>query len=389
MLVSPAAGGIRCFILSQFRHFSKSRLPLITTDPFHPNVNEVIDVRTLKEFKEDHIPGAVNLPVLSDLERHEVGKLYSQDSFKGRIYGAELVTKNISQMIHEYLIKKPKEYSPLVYCWRGGQRSYSVAVVMAQIGFDVYVLEKGYKTYRERVKECLNEMPGKFTYKVLSGPTGSGKTFLLSKLSALGEQVLDLEGIANHKGSVLGAEINGTQPSQKWFESQIVEKLRSFNLEKVVWVESESVRIGNVHVPQTLHKEMGKAQHFRINLPMEKRVQHILKNYPDYIENFQFTKQKLMKLKSYHSNSKLSEWISLGESGQWTQFVEAFLTEHYDPSYSLSQSKNFKSPATDIYLDSLDPEHVQSFLHTLISDPVDGALSEVKDKMSAETHDLF
>lgn len=373
----------------------------------------MIDVRSPNEYKDDHIPGAVNLPALSDSERCEVGKLYSEDPFKGRIYGAELVTKNISQMIHEYLIRKPKEYSPLIYCWRGGQRSYSVAVVMAQIGFDVYVLEKGYKTYRQRVKDCLNELPSKFTYKVISGtiqkenayitccikylvshmiiflfsiqlgPTGSGKTYLLSKLSALDEQVLDLEGLANHKGSVLGEEMNGTQPSQKWFESQIVDRLQSLNPERVVWVESESVRIGNVHVPRVLHAEMGKSQHFRINLPMKERVQHIIQDYPDYIENFQFTKQKLLKLKNYHHNSKLHDWISLGESGKWPQFVEALLREHYDPSYSLSQRKNFKSPATEMYLNSLSHGHVQSFLHRLISHQTVGTPLQVRDKTSA------
>ena len=141
---------------------------MITTDPFQ-NVSEVIDVRSPNEYNKDHIPGAINLPVLSNLERHEVGKIYSQDSFRGRIYGAELVTKNISHIIHDFMMEKPQDYSPLIYCWRGGQRSYSVAVVMAQIGFDVYILQKGYKSYRARIKEYLNEQPNKFTFNILSG----------------------------------------------------------------------------------------------------------------------------------------------------------------------------------------------------------------------------
>lgn len=161
---------LQCRVFSQFfRHFSKSRLPVVIADPFNPNVNEVIDVRSPDEYKEDHIPGAINLPVLSNIERHEVGKLYSEDSFKGRIYGAQLVTKNISQIIHDHVTEKPKEYSPLIYCWRGGQRSQSVAIVMAQIGFNVFVLEKGYKTYKAKVKECLEKLPTQFTFKVLSG----------------------------------------------------------------------------------------------------------------------------------------------------------------------------------------------------------------------------
>lgn len=370
----------RSLVFSQFfRHFSKSRLPVIIADPFNPNVNEVIDVRSPDEFKEDHIPGAINLPVLSNLERHEVGKLYSEDSFKGRVYGAQLVTKNISQIIHDHVSEKPKEYSPLIYCWRGGQRSQSVAIVMAQIGFNVYVLEKGYKTYRAKVMECLEKLPTQFTFRVLSGPTGSGKTYLLSQLSALGEQVLDLEGLANHKGSVLGWEINGSQPSQKWFHSLIVDKLRSFNPDKVVWMESESVKIGKIYVPSVLHAEMGKSQYFQIILPLKERIQHIIEIYPDYIENFQFTKEQLLKLQKHQSSSRISGWISLGERQQWPEFVEALLTEHYDPLYSQSQRKHFKSHATEVYLDSLKPEHVRPFLQRLISCPP----SEVRDSMSA------
>jgi tRNA 2-selenouridine synthase len=162
-----------------------------------------------------------------------------------------------------------------------------------------------------------------------------------------------------------------------------VERLRSFNPERVVWVESESVRIGNVHVPRVLHAEMGKSQHFRVNLPMKERVQHIIHDYPDYIENFQFTKEKILKLRNYHQKSKLHEWISLGESGNWPDFVEALLREHYDPSYNLSQRKHLKSPATEMYLDSLRPEHVQSFLHRLISCPADGPPFRLRDTTSA------
>lgn len=367
---------LQCRVFSQFfRHFSKSRLPVVIADPFNQNVNEVIDVRSPDEYKEDHIPGAINLPVLSNIERHEVGKLYSEDSFKGRIYGAQLVTKNISQIIHDHVTEKPKAYSPLIYCWRGGQRSQSVAIVMAQIGFNVFVLEKGYKTYKAKVKECLEKLPTQFTFKVLSGPTGSGKTHLLSQLSALGEQVLDLEGLANHKGSVLGWDINGSQPSQKWFDSLIVDRLRRFNPDKVVWMESESVKIGKLHVPSVLHKEMGKSQYFKITLPLEERIQHIIQIYPDYIENFQFTKEQLLKLQKHHSGSRVMDWITLGERQQWPEFVEALLTEHYDPLYSRSQRKHFKSHATEVYLDSLGPEHVQPFLQRLIS----CSLSEVKD----------
>ena len=217
----------------------------------------------------------------------------------------------------------------------------------------------------------------------ITGPTGSGKTFLLSQLSALGEQVLDLEGLANHKGSVLGGEINGSQPSQSWFDSLIVEKLRSFRPDKVVWMESESIRIGNIYVPRVLHGEMGKSKHFQIILPLKERVQHILQDYQEYIDNFQFTKEQLLKLKKHYSGSKVCDWIALGQNQRWQEFVESLLTEHYDPKYRLSQRKIFQSPATELFLESLDPEHVQPFLQKLIRFPAGSLSPEIKDTMSA------
>jgi tRNA 2-selenouridine synthase len=188
--------------------------------------SEVVDVRSPAEFAEDHIPGAINRPVLNDAERERVGTIYKQvNPFEARKLGAALVSRNIARHIDEHFVGKGKDYRPLVYCWRGGQRSGSLALVLNQIGFRVSVLHGGYKTYRGEVMDGLRDLPKRFDFRILAGATGSGKTRVLRALAEAGGQVLDLEAIACHRGSLLGSEPDAPQPAQRWFESQLHQQL--------------------------------------------------------------------------------------------------------------------------------------------------------------------
>lgn len=194
--------------------------------PDRPRFDAVIDVRSPAEFADDHILGAINLPVLSDDERARVGTIYKQVSpFEARKVGAALVSRNVARHIDEHFADKPKEYRPLVYCWRGGQRSGSLAIILSQIGFRTHVLAGGYKTYRGEVMDGLREIAGRFTFRVLAGRTGSGKSQVLRELDSLGGQVLDLEALAVHRGSLLGSEPDRPQPPQRLFESRLYERL--------------------------------------------------------------------------------------------------------------------------------------------------------------------
>ncbi|MBS0312362.1 MAG: tRNA 2-selenouridine(34) synthase MnmH, partial [Proteobacteria bacterium] len=210
-----------------------------------PAYTDIIDVRSPGEFSEDHIPGAVNLPVLDDAERERVGTLYKQiSSFEAKKVGAALVSRNIAKHLDAWFIDKPKSYRPLVYCWRGGSRSGSLTHVLQKIGFGAVQLEGGYKAYRRHVVAELDRLPALLTYRVVCGPTGSGKSRLLQALADAGAQVLDLEALAAHRGSLLGALPDQPQPSQKSFESAIWFALSRFDSAHPVFVESESKKIG-------------------------------------------------------------------------------------------------------------------------------------------------
>ena len=218
--------------------------------------DSIIDVRSPSEFHEDHIPGAINLPVLNDQERAEVGTIYARvDPFTARKRGAVITSQNIAKHIFT-LSDYGKDWKPLIYCWRGGQRSGSLALVMHEIGGSVTLLQGGYKAYRRHVQQELNRLLPRLRFIVVAGPTGCGKTDLLRQLQSQGCQVLDLESLANHRGSLLGREPGSCQPSQKWFESSLYHELCQLDLEKPIYVESESSKIGEIHLPTALFKNL-------------------------------------------------------------------------------------------------------------------------------------
>ncbi|MGK7874791.1 MAG: tRNA 2-selenouridine(34) synthase MnmH [Xenococcaceae cyanobacterium] len=345
------------------------RSPTNTKSPWQETYSEIIDVRSEGEFAEDHIPGAINLPVLNDEERAKVGTIYKQVSpFEARKIGASLVTKNISNHLSHHFAAKEKNYSPLVYCWRGGQRSNSLALVLTQIGWHVTVLEGGYKTYRAYVREQLEKLPLQFTYKVLCGLTGTGKTHILRKLAQRKVQVLDLEGLANHRGSLLGEEWKEKpkpQPSQKKFESLLLQELQNFDASKTVWVESESNKIGQVYLPPALWEMMKQASCVEVQLPLEARVEWLLQEYPHLVNYPDVLKSKLQQLKSHYGWEKIQQWYRLIDGSQWLALVGDLLKSHYDPAYRRSMSKTYQRVKKKLPIPDLSVKSVNAALDVL------------------------
>lgn len=307
-----------------------------------PKFDVVIDVRSPGEFLADHIPGAVNLPVLDDAERARVGTMYKQVSpFEARKVGGALVSRNIARHLEEHFVDKAKDYRPLLYCWRGGQRSGSFALVLGQVGFRVAVLGGGYRTYRGEVMDGLRGRPARFTYRILAGATGSGKTAVLRAVAAAGGQVLDLEGLANHRGSLLGAEPAGPQPSQKWFESRLHDQLSRLDPSRPVWVEAESNKVGDLQLPQELWRAMKAAGGVEVRLPAAERVRHLLGEYAHFVRDPEPLKALLWKLDRKLGSAVIAGWCADIDAGRWERFVANVLGQHYDPAYGHSFRHNF------------------------------------------------
>ncbi|MFM9969627.1 MAG: tRNA 2-selenouridine(34) synthase MnmH [Burkholderiales bacterium] len=319
--------------------------------------DEIIDVRTLAEFHIDHIPGAVSFPVLNEEERARVGTLYKQVSpFEARKLGAALTARNIARHIEESFASRPREWRPLVYCWRGGQRSGAMAHILGEIGWRVARLEGGYKAYRGEVLAQLERLPPLLTFRVLCGPTGSGKSRLLQAIAAKGAQVLDLEGIAHHRGSVLGSIPGDPQPSQKWFESKLVQSLRGFDVASPIWVESESRKIGSIQVPTTLLARIRASNCVRVESPLAERVRFLIEEYPHMLADPATLKQRLLQLADLQSRETMESWMKTIDTGDWVRLVHDLLESHYDPLYLRSMSKSYPDldSAPVVHLSSLD-----------------------------------
>jgi tRNA 2-selenouridine synthase len=345
------------------------RSPNHTEQPWNETYSEIIDVRSESEFAEDHIPYAINLPVLNDTERAKVGTLYKQVCpFDARKVGAALVAQNIAEHLNTHFASKDKDYQPLLYCWRGGQRSNSMALVLNQIGWQVTVLDGGYKTYRTHVRALLQDLPQYFNYRVLSGMTGSGKTYILQQLAQRGFQVLNLELLANHRGSLLGQEWDGKlspQPSQKRFESLLLQALQGFDTNKPVWVEAESNKIGQVYLPSALWQKMKQANCVEIQLPIAGRIDWLLQEYPHLTSHPELLKSKLVRLKSRYGSEKINEWFSFIDQGQWQDLVNDLLTEHYDPTYSRSTGQCYAHVEQRLQLSNLSNTNLETLLTQL------------------------
>ncbi len=323
--------------------------------------DDVIDVRSPGEFAEDHAPGAINLPVLSDGERAEVGTLYRHGgTFAARRLGAGLVARNIGLHLATHFADRPRDYRPLVYCWRGGQRSASFATVLAAVGWRVTVLKGGYKTYRAHVLSELDAQSPRFRYRLLAGLTGTAKTRLLHRLAARGTQILDLEELAGHRGSVLGAV--GPQPSQKAFDSRLLAALFQLDPSSPVWLEAESHRIGNLYISKSLWAAMKVSGGVEVGMPFAERVEHLLNEYPHFVADPEMLKRELGRLRG----GRLGKWIGLIDAGEWPALVADLLESHYDPGYSASLRRSFPEVSETAVLASANAADLDAMALELI-----------------------
>lgn len=304
----------------------------------------IIDVRSPAEYALDHLPGAVNWPVLSNEERHIVGTMYVQESpFKARKLGAALVARNIAAAIEQHAQALERDWRPLVYCWRGGQRSGSMAWFLGEVGFRVAQLQGGYKAYRAVVRDDLAALPARLRLQVLAGRTGSGKTRLLQALIDAGAQVLDLEGLAAHRGSVLGGLPDRPQPSQKRFDSLVWHALRGFDPARPVFVESESKRVGVLQLPDALVAAMRQpAGLWRVEMPDDARVQLLLEDYAWFAQDVDGFCRRLDGLIELRGRAVVEGWQAQARGGQWAALFLQLMHDHYDPLYLSSMRKNFQ-----------------------------------------------
>jgi tRNA 2-selenouridine synthase len=302
----------------------------------------VIDARSESEFAEDHLPGAVNWPSLTDAERASIGTEYKQVSpFAARKRGAVLVARNIARHVEAHAQALQRDWRPLVYCWRGGQRSAALAIVLDAIGFQVHVLEGGYREFRRAVLAELGTLPARFEFRVLCGRTGSGKSRLLAALAARGAQVLDLEALARHRGSVLGPLPDAPQPSQTAFETAVWQTLRGFDPARVVWAESESRTIGRLRVPEPLLERLRTAPCVALEMPLDARVDLLLEDYAHFVRDTDAFCTRLVALRELRGAASVERWQALARAGRHAEVVRELLAEHYDPIYLRSMARNF------------------------------------------------
>ena len=306
--------------------------------------DEIVDVRSESEFADDHIPGAINCPVLSDQQRAEVGTIYKQvSSFDAKKIGAALVSENIARHLRERFHDKPRDWRPLVYCWRGGGRSGALAHVLSQIGWRVGRLDGGYKGYRRTVIADLQVLPAKLSWRVVCGMTGTGKSRLLRALDAAGAQVLDLEALAAHRGSVLGNLPDARQPPQKLFESRVWHALRGFDPSRPVYVESESKKIGMLRVPETLISAMWASETIVLEADVPTRVTLLKQEYAHFLGNAAALSSQLECLTSLHGRDTIQRWTTMAHEGAWDVLTAELLAQHYDPSYTRAIVKHYPS----------------------------------------------
>jgi len=304
--------------------------------------DSIIDARTPSEYAHDHIPGAISAPVLDDAERAQVGSLYKQVSpFEARKLGAALISRNVARHVERLFKDREKSWRPLVYCWRGGKRSGAMAHILREIGWDARTLEGGYRAYRRWVVEQLQFIPMRLEFLVIHGPTGSGKSRFLGALGRAGAQVLDLEALAAHRGSVLGSLPGRPQPSQKWFESRLLQELLEFENSKTVFVEGESKKIGQLQVPEALIERMRASPCVPLETALDARVSLLLDEYRHFLDNPEALQVQLDCLAPLHGRARIAEWQALAARGGWRELVARLLEEHYDPAYRRSSSRNF------------------------------------------------
>lgn len=316
----------------------------------------MIDARSPAEFAEDHAPGAVNLPVLSNEERAEVGTIYVQESrFRARKVGAAYIARNVAHHLQTALADRPGSFRPLIYCWRGGQRSNAMATILAQVGWRTTVLTGGYRTWRRHVSSRLYDETLPFRLVLLDGYTGSAKTEVLQRLADRGQQVIDLEGLAAHRGSLFGALAGQPQPSQKMFESRLLVALDGLDPARPVIVEAESSKVGERMVPPALWNVMAAAPRIELTASPEARAGYLVRTYGDIAADRPALDEALRRLPTWPGRKRLEAWGQLADAGDFATLALDLMTLHYDPAYRRSSRKEGRSSLAVLELGDLQP----------------------------------
>jgi tRNA 2-selenouridine synthase len=329
----------------------------------------VIDARSPHEYAEDHVPGAVNLPVVDDAQFAEVGIAHKTDPHAAYLIGAQYSFHNLSEHTRALISRFGPHDRFLVYCFRGGKRSALWAANLRLIGFTVDVIPGGWKRYRNWVRETLQALPGQFEYQVLCGPTNCGKTRLLQELARQGAQVLDLETLASHKGSLLGDLPGQPQPTQKTFDSRVLDVLRRFDPARPVWVEAESKKVGRLLVPEAVTAAMRQAPTIHLSVPMAERVRLCREDYAHFAADPASMVARLAPLKPLVGGDELVRWRSLADAGRVDELFEGIMTAHYDPCYARSTTREFGpgDGANTRHLESLQPDALAATARALIA----------------------
>ncbi|MFI4936215.1 MAG: tRNA 2-selenouridine(34) synthase MnmH [Caulobacterales bacterium] len=315
----------------------------------------IIDVRSPAEFAEDHVPGAISLPVLSDAERAQVGTIYVQDSrFKARRLGAALIARNVARHLETALADKGGEFKPLVYCWRGGQRSGAMATILSQVGWRTAVIAGGYKTYRRYVKARLYDEAPALKLALLAGHTGTGKTEILGRLATRGVQTLDLEALAEHRGSVFGGLAGRPQPSQKMFESRLLTALDALDPSRTIVVEAEASKVGDRMVPPALWQAMERAPQIELSAPSAERARYLAHHYADVAADRAAFDAALARLPIYPGRKALAAWRELADAGDLQAIAADLIETHYDPAYDRASRKDPRPGLGAVTVSSLD-----------------------------------
>lgn len=325
--------------------------------------DDLLDTRSPSEFALDHIPCAISTAVLDDSQRAIIGTLHTKTgAFEANRLGAAWVAQNVGRHLEERFQDRPRSWSPLVYCWRGGQRSNAMATVLARVGWSVKVLEGGYRAYRRHVLADLGTRPAQQRWIVVAGRTGSAKSRVLESLARHGCQVLDLEALACHRGSVLGELPDAPQPSQKLFESLVWNAIRGFDPARPVFVESESKKVGRLHVPDALIQAMRLSACVQIEVPERIRAGFLIDEYAHWTQNREGLQQKLLHIAPLHPKQRILDWEALIAAGDWSEFVERLLVEHYDPAYDRAMTRNFQALADSyaVQADTLDNAGIEN-----------------------------